>query len=58
MKDYRLMLLGIAIILFGIAYEVTLIGYSPAEFLRFIVKTFKFIGIIVTVIGYFEAEKK
>ncbi|ADQ47000.1 hypothetical protein Calkro_2162 [Caldicellulosiruptor kronotskyensis 2002] len=58
MKDYRLMLLGIAIILFGIAYEVTLIGYAPEEFLRFIVKTFKFIGIIVTVIGYFEAEKK
>jgi len=58
MKDYRIMLLGIAIILFGIAYEVTLIGYDPAEFLRFIVKTFKFIGIIVTLIGYFEAEKK
>lgn len=51
------MLLGIAIILFGIAYRVVLISYVVDEFLLSLIREIPFIGIVVTIVGYFTAKK-
>ncbi|MDI3508246.1 MAG: hypothetical protein PWP55_438 [Clostridiales bacterium] len=59
MKDYRIMLFGIALILFGIACYVMLINYTWAEnFLLTVGRISPFIGIIVTAVGLFTTDNK
>jgi len=56
MKDYRTMLFGIALILFGIACKVMLIGYTGPSFLIFMGRVTPFVGIIVTAVGLFTTD--
>lgn len=56
MKDYRIMLLGIALILFGIACNVMLIGFIAKGFLFFLGRVIPFVGIIVATVGLFSTS--
>jgi hypothetical protein len=59
MKDYRIMLFGIALILFGTACNVMLNTSLWAEsFLLIVGRISPFIGIIVTAIGLFTTDNK
>lgn len=58
MRDYRIMLFGIALILFGIACKVMLIGYSGSDFLLFMGRVTPFLGIIITAIGLFTTDNE
>ena len=53
MKDYKIMLFGIALILFGIARKVMLIGFTESDFSLFIGKVTPFVGIIIVGVGLF-----
>lgn len=57
MKNYRIILLGIAIILFGIAWRVMLFGYVASEFQIGIAKALSIIGMAVTIVGLFTTEE-
>ena len=68
MKEYKTMLLGIAVILFGISCKVTT-GYGAfnlTEWLGYILPFIEeclgyilpFVGIIITLNGYFSESKK
>lgn len=56
-KEYKTMLLGIALILFGIACRVMIIGRIAPEFLEMIGIYLPFIGIIIVFAGYFTKDK-
>lgn len=58
MKDYRVMLFGIALILFGIACKVMLIGFIGGGFLLFMGRVTPFVGIFVTAAGLFTTDSK
>ncbi len=58
MKDYRAMLFGIALILFGIACKVMLIGFVGDGFLLHMGRITPFIGILVTAVGLFTTDGK
>lgn len=58
MKDYRVMLFGIALILLGIACKVMLIGFAEEGFLLFMGRVTPFIGIVVTAVGIFTTDNK
>ena len=53
MKDFKVMLFGIALILFGIACKVMLIGFVGSGFLLFLGRVTPFIGIVITTFGLF-----
>ena len=58
MKDYRIMLFGIALILFGIACKVMSIGVVASGFMIFMGKVPPFVGIIVTAVGLFTIDNE
>jgi hypothetical protein len=58
MKDYRIMLFGIALILFGIACKVMLIGFVGSGFLLFLGRVTPFAGIIVAAVGLFTTDNR
>lgn len=57
MKEYKTMLLGIAVILFGIACRIT-IGYGPSTLTEWSGHILPFVGIIITLVGYFSESKR
>ena len=56
MKQYKTMLLGIALILFGIACRVMIVGRIDPGFLEEIGIFSPFIGIIIVLVGYFTKD--
>jgi len=58
MKDYRTMLFGIALILFGIACKVMSIGIVESGFMIFMGRVPPFIGIIVATVGLFTTDNE
>lgn len=58
MRDYRVMLFGIALILLGIACKVMLIGFTEGGFLLFMGRVVPFIGIVVAAVGLFTTDNR
>lgn len=56
MKQIKTMLLGIAIILFGIACRIMGIGYESPTLIEWLGNGLPFIGIIITVVAFFINE--
>ncbi|AUS96064.1 hypothetical protein CDQ84_03180 [Clostridium thermosuccinogenes] len=56
MKDIKIMLFGIALILFGIALKAMFIEYIESGFLLFMERVIPFIGIIVTAVGLLTTD--
>lgn len=56
MKSYKTMLLGIALILFGMACRIMTIGYISPGFLDHISIIFPFAGIITVFVGFFSKD--
>ncbi len=58
MKDYRLMLLGIAILLFGISCELLRMGLDAGLWILFLGRVMPFVGIVVVIAGAIKAGEK
>ncbi|AUS96085.1 hypothetical protein CDQ84_17590 [Clostridium thermosuccinogenes] len=56
MKNFKIMLFGIALILLGIALKLMFIEYVESGFLLVLERVTPFIGIIVTAIGLFLTD--
>lgn len=58
MKEYKTMLLGIAVILLGIACRVMIIDrIGPARY-EWLGGILPFVGIIITLVGYFSKSRR
>lgn len=58
MKEYKTMLLGITVILLGIACRVMIIDRIGPAICEWLGGILPFVGIIITLVGYFSESKK